>query len=777
MKTYIGDDSADLSRLKATLKSAAFCLGVCLGASLGIIGCAGNSSGTSSSSTISATSETVRAGETITFRMDGADAGQGQWKVVGASTNGTIDQNGVFQAPATVPQPNSISISYVVGAKTFTHQVQITNPVPIVSNVAPNVIRMPISTITVSGSKFVRNSTVLVNGNAVPTTFINSGSLQATVVVPAQTALQLSITVGNPDPGPSASSAIPLPVTLQPLSVSPSIVTGGAVNLTISGLQFSGDVGATIDDRPLSVASSSDTAVSAIGFLPPWHTGTAKIRLFSKSTSADLAEIQIPIAQTATSFDTAARFLTQAGFGPRPDLVQHVQTVGLDAFITEQQSMPVQPYKSTDRGIITMMERSVLGSNPLRMRVAWALQTFLIRAGISAQSSNYPFEAKMEVDATGNFRDLLTDVSSDVSIAQLLTLAGNAAPKDPSVHPNQNFARELLQLFTIGTAILNDDGTVQTDLNGSPNPAYDQTTILDLSRVFTGWNYPPSGDPGYTFYGVDWSAPLVANENQHDKGQKQLFGNVTLPAGQTASQDRAMALDAIFAHPNLPPFVSRILIQRLVKSDPSPEYVKRIATVFKDDGRGVRGNLSAVVRAILLDPEARRGDTEPSPTDGFLQEPYLFETFAMSITGWTSTDVQPSYVPCALAECIYYAPTVFGFYSPSYRIPGTTVNSPEFQILNDITLINRSQILWAMITGQQGGFTGISKSSWLYQNFTTVPQLVDALNHLVYHGQMSTQEQQLIVNYCSQLQTADPLLPAESAIFLALNGDNYTVSH
>jgi uncharacterized protein (DUF1800 family) len=399
-----------------------------------------------------------------------------------------------------------------------------------------------------------------------------------------------------------------------------------------------------------------------------------------------------------------------------------------------------------------------------------------MRSGISQQATNFPFEQKMEADATGNFRDLLTDVASDVSIAQLLTLAGNAASSDPNQHPNQNFARELLQLFTIGPSMLNEDGTTQTNPDGSTVPTYNQDTILDLSRVFTGWNYAPPVDTGYTFYGVDWSAPLVPNEGQHDKGQKRLF-NVTLPAGQTTSQDRAMALDAIFAHPNVPPFVSRILIQRLVKSDPSPDYVKRISTVFKDDGKGVRGNLAAVVKAILLDPEARAGDNASSPSDGFLQEPYLFETFVMSIIDWSSTDVQPSYLPCTLTECIFYSPTVFGFYSPSYRIPGTTINSPEFQMLNDITIVNRSQSLWGMLTGQQGGFPAVSTSSWLLKNFSTVPDLVDALNHLAYHGQMSGDQRDLIVSYCARLQANDPLLPAQSAIFLALNADNYAVAH
>jgi Protein of unknown function (DUF1800) len=244
---------------------------------------------------------------------------------------------------------------------------------------------------------------------------------------------------------------------------------------------------------------------------------------------------------------------------------------------------------------------------------------------------------------------------------------------------------------------------------------------------------------------------------------------------QSASQDRTMALDAIFAHPNLPPFVSRILIQRLVKSNPSPDYVKRVVNVFKDDGQGVRGNLAAVVRAILLDPEARAGDRTSSPTDGFLQEPYLFQAFVMSITGWQGSDSQPSGLPCTLHECIYYSPTVFGFFSPSYRVPGTNINSPEFQIFNNMTLINRSQLLWGMIGGQQPGFPRI-ESSWLFKNFHTVPELVEALNHLAYHGQMPKSQQDFITNYCSISTTSDPLFPSECSLFLALNADNYTVS-
>ncbi|MEG9435593.1 DUF1800 family protein [Edaphobacter sp. HDX4] len=776
MWTHIGKVAAKIRREKKHIGSASLCIVLHAAFSAILSGCAGGSASHSSSLTVSASSETVRAGDTISFSAQGESSGAGQWKVLGAVTNGTIDGSGLFHAPDAVPRPATITVSYSVGDRTATHAIQVINPTPAITGVSPNTLRMAFSNVGITGHKFVAGAQVFVNGLAVPTTFVNSASLQATIAISSSSS-QLSLTVKNPEPGSSTSPPILLPAAPQSVTISPSVVTGGAVALTISGIGFSADLAATLDDRPLVLASSSDSTVAATGYLPPWHTGTSIARIYSKSTGIEVATIQLPIVPTAVSFDVASRFLTQAGFGPRPDLVQHIQAVGLSAFISEQQSMPPQPYAWSDPGVITIIEHSVLGPNPLRLRVAWALQSFLVRSGISQQGTNYPFEQKMEADSTGNFRDLLTDVASDTSIAQMLTLAGNVAPKDPAQHPNQNFARELLQLFTIGPSLLNEDGTIQTNPDGSPIPAYDEATILDLSRIFTGWNYGPSVDPHYTFYGIDWSAPLVANDSQHDKGQKTLFGNITIPAGQSTTQDRELALDAIFAHPNLPPFISRILIQRLVKDDPSPQYVKRVVGVFKDNGHGVRGDLASVVRAILLDPEARAGDGDPSPSDGFLQEPYLFQLFVMNITGWTSSDAQAAYLPCKLDECIFNPKTVFGFYSPSYRIPGTSINSPEFQLLNDVTIINRSQTLWAILTGQQGGFRRISNSVWLTQNFPKIPDLVDALNHLAYHGQMSIEEQQLIVSYCNQLQTTDPLLPIESAIFLALNADNFSVSH
>ncbi len=146
-----------------------------------------------------------------------------------------------------------------------------------------------------------------------------------------------------------------------------------------------------------------------------------------------------------------------------------------------------------------------------------------------------------------------------------------------------------MQLFTLGPSLLKENGTVELDSSGQPLPAYDQNTLLDLTRALTGWNYAPLVNPNFTVQGIDYSQPLIPRDDLHDHGAKTLFGSVHLPAGQDIVTDRTQALDAIFQHPNLPPFVSRILIQHLVKSNPSSAYIRRIADVFKNDGQGCSG--------------------------------------------------------------------------------------------------------------------------------------------------------------------------------------------
>jgi uncharacterized protein (DUF1800 family) len=398
-----------------------------------------------------------------------------------------------------------------------------------------------------------------------------------------------------------------------------------------------------------------------------------------------------------------------------------------------------------------------------------------VQQGLVVLNTLAPWQHKMEVDAFGNFRQVLQDAASDTSMAIFLNLNGNAASPDPSVHPNQNFARELMQLFSLGDVMLNDDGSVQLDANKHPIPSYDQATVLDLSRVFTGWWCDNTPDPYFTPWGNNYALPLVADEVEHDHGQKVLFDKVTLPAGQDAATDRNAAIDAIFQHPNVPPYVSRILIQRLVKSNPTPAYISRMSAVFKDDGTGVRGNLAAVVKAILLDPEARAGDTAASANDGFLQEPLLFQTFGMNLLGLVQSDGEPTYVPGQLGEDFDYAPTVFGFYSPTDTIPGTAIGSPEFTLLNNLSLIQRSQMWWLMIQG--GGSQGFNRqTNYLYSTFTNLPDMIDALDHMLYHGQMPAAEKAAIIAFCATMDPNNLTAQLDIAIFLAGNGDSYNVS-
>ncbi len=391
------------------------------------------------------------------------------------------------------------------------------------------------------------------------------------------------------------------------------------------------------------------------------------------------------------------------------------------------------------------------------------------------------WELILENGAFGSYRTLLANMTADPRMGNYLNLAGNNVSGDAALHPNQNYARELMQLFTLGPVLLNEDGSVQMDSAGRPKPTYDQATLLDLSRALTGWNYATPRDPNFTVQGIDYSQPLVGREDLHDHGAKTLFGSVKLAAGQSMAEDRSQALDAIFEHANLPPFVSRILIQRLVKSDPTPAYVGRVAAVFKDNGQGVRGDMGAVVRAILMDTEARAGDTLRAGVEekdgGFLQDPLLFEIFAANSLEQDYPDNQPTFVPAEIGESFWYPPSVNGFYSPAGLIPGTAIGSPEFGLLNDLSQVHRSQILYGMVSGSLNSFgNDYMNRSWLFQSFTNVPDLLDALDHLLYHGTMSPSTRSTILGYCATLP-ADQRQRFTAAIFLALNSDAFNVTH
>jgi uncharacterized protein (DUF1800 family) len=720
----------------------------------------------------------VQGDDTFVVSQQGTPVTGGQWVVLGGSANGSIDATGIYVAPTSIPNPNTISVGYILGSSISVATITIADAAPAIASVSPAQISRISSTIQIAGSGFLPGSILSVGSTPAPTTYIDASHLSATVTLGSPLNQTLPVTVTNPGNGFSQSAPFDIQSVFPAITVQPATLVGGPITLAISGTGFtSGDV-VTLNGSALTTTVNSSSNITATGFLTPWSTGSVVVQVSAGDGVQPIAAQTVPIQPTPVTYDAASRFSTQAAMGQRPDVVQSIQTLGFDAWITQQFQQPPIAFSLASDAKRQLIVNALFGTSILRQRLALAFQSFIVPSseGIGPSSTN--FEDMLERDSSENFRQLLTDVASDPNITTFLNLPGNQAATSPIVQPNQNFAREIMQLFAIGPFLLNDDGSTQTDGQGNPIPTYTQSTVVDMTRALTGWTYPTPVDPNQTAWGIDFSQPLVSLEYAHDEKAKLLFGTVVLPAGQTAIQDRQMALDAIFNHPNVPPFISHLLIQRLVKSNPSPAYIQRISSVFEDNGAGVRGDLDAVVRAILLDPEARIGDTNPASSDGFLQEPFLWQVAAMAIVGDKYFDDNPDYVGRSLGQNLWYASTVFGFFSPSYIIPGTTISSPEFQLQNNISVMQKSGYIWQLISSEApGGSDDYNDTSWLLQNFTTVPAMVDALNHLVYHGQMPKEEQAEIVNYCAQLNPFQTQYQLQIAMFLALNADSYNVAH
>ena len=538
---------------------------------------------------------------------------------------------------------------------------------------------------------------------------------------------------------------------------------------------FPSGVTVNLNDVGLSTVLSNQTTLIAKGYLAPWTTGKASFSLSAPSGWS--TNVLVPVAAVAVPYDAAQRLAMQVAFGPRTDTIARIQQLGMAAYLKEQVSQPADVYPSPDAEQPQTHFLRLVGSGPavLRQRTAWAFQTFIPESGFPNPSSMITWETTLERDAFGSFKQILLDAASVPIIGYQLNLTGNYASTDPNVHPNQNFARELMQLFSLGTVLLNEDGTPNLDASGKEQPVYDQDTVLAMSRVFTGWNLSTViVHPDIVQGSYDFSQPLVADENYHDHGSKLLFGHVLLPAGQSAALDRDQALEAIFQHPNLPPFVCRILIQRFVKSQPSPAYVKRIVQVFKDNGTGVRGDLGSVLQAILLDPEARLEDTTSTLSDGFVQDPLFAQIVVMHLMNVVLYDDTPIYHPRDLGEPWWRSPSVFSYFRPSYVVPGTSINSPESQLLDDIRIVQRSQFIWTVLTQNGLGSIAGFGTNPIYLQFPTLTSLTEALNHELYHGAMPQHVKDAIASYCGGI--SDHTLQLQSAVFIALSSDYYTVT-
>jgi uncharacterized protein (DUF1800 family) len=518
------------------------------------------------------------------------------------------------------------------------------------------------------------------------------------------------------------------------------------------------------------------------------------------------------VVNLKATLQAAARLLDQATFGPTLNDINHVQTVGLNAYLTEQFAVattllpdiaatPPTPCVNT----LLPCEQSewwqtmLTAPDQLRQRVAFALSSMFVVSTNSVNARSVTtYQNTLANDAFGNFYTIMQDVTLSPAMGGYLNMLNSAKPATGQI-ANENYARELMQLFTTGINMLNQDGSLQLDTSGNPIPVYTETQVQAFARAFTGWTYAnASGTGAATKFpqSANYIAPMAAFESQHDMTAKILLSGTTLPAGQSTTQDLTGALTNLFNHQNVGPFVCRQLIQHLVASNPSPAYVARVSAVFANDGTGKRGNMKAVITAILTDTDARAADTSPNFDGGHLRESMLYITNVMRGLGFVNNDAKAGNDVIAnasyntvgnyttpLGQKPYASGSVFNFFPPNYVIPGTTLNAPEFGQENTASAVLRLTLANTLVYSGISGFTvDLSKTSALGMTasatgnaMTDSGNLVDSLGVIFMHGQMPAQMRTAIVNHIATL--TDPAQRVRVATYLVITSSFYKVEH
>lgn len=504
----------------------------------------------------------------------------------------------------------------------------------------------------------------------------------------------------------------------------------------------------------------------------------------------------------------AARLLSQASYGPNQSSIEQVIQVGNEAWIDWQLTLPASSHveyirrfqgdfpndELRDFRMEAWWQISVKGEDQLRQRVALALSEILV---ISERSDFFDdtygianYYDLLAEHAFGNYRDLLEAVTLSPIMGMYLSMLGNEKPdRFRNIRPDENYAREVMQLFGIGLAELNQDGTYKTDLQGNTIATYDQSIIEGFAHVYTGWNF--SGTTAETWWNwydnYDSQNPMVAVQEFHDGGTKKLLGDLVLPAGQSAEEDLDQALDNIFSHPNVAPFVSAQLIGKLVTSNPSKEYVGRVAGTFNDNGQQIRGDMGAVVKAILMDPEARNGHELAPGFFGKLREPILKATHLWRAFDAVSLNnrLQLAYPSYFFNQAPLSSPSVFNFFSPSFAPPGIIADAgmvaPEFQIVGENFVIRTSNFI-AYSALYSHDPEGLEKEEDIAIDLTDEvllvndpESLVQRLNILLMSGSMSEQMKTILIEALAQNEIDDDDQKVANLIFLVMNSPQYAV--
>jgi uncharacterized protein (DUF1800 family) len=717
----------------------------------------------------SETSVRVNNTITITPTVTGSQDTALTWTVNGVAGGnaqiGTISAKGVYTAPTVVPNPNLVVVqaTSVDNPNSVTIvNVQVLNPVPILLNASPSTVNIGSTSVVLTGGSFINGATVLENGSPIPTQF--NSSTQLTATVDPTVAGPFDLQVLNPDPGASVSADV----------------------------------------------------VEQVPGMPP-------------------TPLVLP--------QDASRFLMQATFGGSEADINHLSTIGYNAWFAEQFAIPNTLHEAyAERQIMLnnqpacapadatcnqklflqtggdayfeqpFWSSALTGKDALRKRVQYALSELFVISSQDAIVGQMPrgvanYYDMLGNDAFTNYRQLLQDVTLSPMMGIYLSILANDKG-DANRDPDENYAREVMQLLTIGLNQLNPDGSTQVDGSGNPIPTYGLNDVVGMAKIFTGFSWNMNGntsDQAWSGYGASYAGPdfgqdllpLVPYPAHHSTDEKDFLG-VTVPAGASdPSGDLKIALDTLFNHPNTPIFVSKQLIQHLVTSNPSPAYLQRVAAVFKDNGQGVRGDMQAVITAILMDDEARNTNspTFTSPNYGRVQEPMLrFTHMARAFTAESRSgafDIGSTEDPAyGFAEMASRAPSVFNWFAPGYIPAGTTIEqagltAPEMEITDVTTVIGYLNSMQAAVSG------GYGNNNDLYMTLATETALannpdalLDRVNLLLLAGNMSsTLRSQILaaVNAISVPAGGDAdainnalLARAQTAIFLTVASSEYT---
>jgi uncharacterized protein (DUF1800 family) len=519
-----------------------------------------------------------------------------------------------------------------------------------------------------------------------------------------------------------------------------------------------------------------------------------------------------------TSAD-AVRLAKQGSFGPTSTLISHIVALGsAGAWLDEQlaasgstyadlsarvvattycssmaasaQSVCNRDYMSSTPVAMEFYSHAAQNSDQLRQRVAFALSQLIVASDVEVHSTAglAAFNQILLDNAFGNYHDILKAVTLNPYMGDYLNMANSSKSA-----PNENYAREFMQLFSIGVNTLNADGTLKTDATGAAIPTYMADDVHSVARALTGWTYARlNGAALSDGVDLDYSQPMVKNAALYDTTAKTFLG-VTVAAGATQDASVQAVVDAVFANASTAPYVSKFLIQQLVSSNPSAAYVGRISAVFADDGTGVRGNLKAVVRAILTDAEAR-GDSKSGASDGKVKEPVLFSTAIGRLIGDATDGYAFTTRDAAMGQSPFRSPSVFNFYPPDYPLPlGGGLLSPPYKLMTTATIIARHNLAydWTVngdaanrseytVQSTIAGATGTAPDWSAWQAFGTDENgMLDSINLLMLNNTMSAAQRAAILTAVNAVTNADPTTQArkraQTALYIVATSPQFQV--